>query len=67
MLVATFPDVHVVLLHAAWPFSRTTGYMASLHACFHADFGLVVPLLLRTGIRRALEDFIERAPTRKVL
>jgi predicted TIM-barrel fold metal-dependent hydrolase len=60
-------DVPVVILHAGWPFCREAGYLAAVYPQVHLDFGLVVPLLSRAGMRAALRQLLEAAPASRIM
>jgi predicted TIM-barrel fold metal-dependent hydrolase len=62
-----WPDVPVVILHAGWPFCREAGYLAAVYPQVYVDFGLVVPLLSRVGMRAALRQLLEAAPASKIM
>jgi len=60
-------DVPVVLLHAGWPFCREAAYLAAVYPQVYVDFGLVVPLLSRAGMRAALRQLLEASPVSKIM
>ncbi|MBN2431370.1 MAG: amidohydrolase family protein [Acidobacteria bacterium] len=60
-------DVPIVILHAGWPFCREAAYLAAVYPQVYVDFGLVVPLLSRAGMRSALRRLLELAPATKIL
>jgi predicted TIM-barrel fold metal-dependent hydrolase len=62
-----FRGVPLVLLHASYPYAREAGYLASAYANVYVDFGLAVPFLSVAGMRAALAQLLELAPTNKVL
>lgn len=66
-LFFTFPDVPVVLLHAAWPYSREAAFLASTYPSVYMDFGLAIPLLSVSGMVKAIQAILEIAPHNKVL
>jgi predicted TIM-barrel fold metal-dependent hydrolase len=57
----------IVLLHAAYPFAREAGYLASVYPHVFVDFGLAVPLLSRAGMRFAVAALLELSPLSKVM
>lgn len=66
-LFFTFPDVPIVLLHAAWPYSREAAFLASTYPSVFVDFGLAIPLLSVSGMVKAVQALLEIAPHNKVL
>jgi len=57
----------VVLLHASYPYAREAGYLAAMYPQVFVDYGLAVPCLSVSGMRRAVAMLLELAPTSKVL
>ncbi len=56
----------IVLLHGAYPYLRTLGYLASAYPNVYADFGLALPFV--TGDARAVvRELLGLAPASKVL
>jgi len=62
-----FRDAPVVLLHAAYPFTREAGYLASVYPNVFLDTGLAVPMLSTSGMLETLRQLLELAPISKVL
>jgi predicted TIM-barrel fold metal-dependent hydrolase len=62
-----YRQVPIVLLHAAYPFTREAGYLASVYPNAYVDFGLAVPLLSVAGMRRAIAMLLELSPTSKIM
>jgi predicted TIM-barrel fold metal-dependent hydrolase len=62
-----FRTVPVVLLHAAYPFSREAGYLASVYPQVYIDMGLSVPFLSVSGMRTAVRMLLELAPFSKLM
>jgi uncharacterized protein len=63
----TFRGVPIVLLHAAYPFTREAGFLAAVYPQVYVDFGLAVPMLSRAGMRFAVAGLIELSPLSKVM
>lgn len=61
------PQARWVLLHAAWPFCRQAGYLASVYPQVFLDFGLAVPFLSVAGMTGALRQLLELAPATKLM
>ncbi|OUL30195.1 amidohydrolase [Nostoc sp. RF31YmG] len=57
----------LVLLHAAYPYMREAGYLASVYPQVYLDFGLAVPSLSVSGMREAIRQLLELAPTSKLM
>lgn len=66
-VVRAFPNMPLVLLHAAWPYAREAAYLAAAYPNVHVDFGLAVPLLSARGMLNAVGALLEVAPYDKVL
>lgn len=62
-----FQAAPIVLLHAAYPFTREAGFLASVYPQVYVDFGLAVPSLSIQGMRRVVHQLLELAPTSKIL
>ena len=62
-----YPDVDVVLLHGAWPYTRLAAYLASVYPHVHLDFGLAIPLLSVSGMFNVVSEALEVAPITKLL
>lgn len=60
-------EVPIVLLHAAYPFSREAAYLASVYPQVYVDYGLAVPFLSVSGMDQTLRQLLELAPTSKVM
>ncbi|MBI4675513.1 MAG: amidohydrolase family protein [Chloroflexi bacterium] len=56
----------IVLLHAAYPYARTLGYLAAVYPNVYADFGLAIPFVAGDA-RAVLRDVLGLAPASKVL
>jgi len=59
--------VPIILLHGAYPFVREAGYLASVYPQVYLDVGLAVPFLSVAGMRLAMQQLIELAPTTKLM
>lgn len=62
-----YPDVKIVLLHAAWPYTRDAAYLTSVYTGVYLDLGLAIPLLSARGMFRAVDEALEIAPITKLL
>ena len=62
-----YRQVPFVLLHAAYPYMREAGYLASVYPRVYLDFGLAVPFLSSSGMRNTLRQLLELAPTSKLM
>ena len=63
----SFASATLVLLHAAYPFTKEAGYLASAYPQVYLDFGLVVPMLSVSGMRGAIRECLHLCPTSKLL
>lgn len=66
-LFMAYPDVTIVLLHGAWPFSRTAAFLAATYASVYVDFGLAIPMLSVRGMFGVVEQLFEIAPLNKIM
>ena len=57
----------IVLLHASYPYAQEAGYLASVYPQVYLDFGLAVPFLSVAGMRLAVQQLLELAPTSKLM
>jgi uncharacterized protein len=57
----------IVLLHASYPYMQQAGYLASVYPQVYLDFGLAVPFLSVSGMREAIRQLLELAPTSKLM
>jgi predicted TIM-barrel fold metal-dependent hydrolase len=62
-----YQNAPLVLLHAAYPFMREAGYLASVYPQVYLDFGLAIPSLSVSGMREAIRQLLELAPTSKLM
>lgn len=66
-MLERLPQARVVLLHAAYPFTREAGYLTAVYPQVYLDLGLAIPFLSRSGMRFATSAALELAPWCKVL
>lgn len=65
--IREYPTVPVVLLHAAYPYTREAGYLATVYANVFADIGEIFPFLSQDGQETALRQILELCPWSKIL
>ncbi|KAL2023766.1 hypothetical protein VTK56DRAFT_1033 [Thermocarpiscus australiensis] len=65
--IRAYPTVPIVLLHAGYPFTRETGYLASVYANVYADIGEVFPCVSQDGQERILREMLELCPWSKIM
>jgi hypothetical protein len=65
--IRLYPTVPIVLLHAGYPFTRETGYLASVYDNVYADIGEVFPCVSQDGQERILREILELCPWSKIL
>lgn len=65
--IRMYPTVPIVLLHAGYPFTRETGYLASVYENVYADIGEVFPCVSHDGQERMLREILELCPWSKIL
>ena len=66
-LIAAFPTVPIVLLHASYPYTTTAGHLATVFSNVYLDIGAVFPEVSRNGQERVLRECLELTPWRKLL
>lgn len=62
-----YPDVKLVLLHAAWPYVHEAAFLSSTYPSVYVDISLVVPLLSVRGMFKAIDSLFDIAPINKIL
>jgi hypothetical protein len=65
--IRLYPTVPIVLLHAGYPFTRETGYLASVYENVYADIGEVFPCVSQDGQERIMREILELCPWSKIL
>ena len=66
-LIMAFPAVPIILLHAAYPYTRTAGYLAMVFKNVFLDMSAVFPEVSRDGQERTLRECLEMTLWRKLL
>ena len=61
-----YASVPIVLLHAAYPYVREAGYLASLHGNVFLDLSLAVPMVGPSMVS-VIQEALSLAPWSKVL
>ncbi|XP_023638546.1 protein fluG [Capsella rubella] len=62
-----FAKCRIVLLHAAYPFSKEASFLSSVYTQVYLDFGLAVPKLSVHGMVSSVKELLDLAPTKKVM
>lgn len=65
--IRDYPTVPIVLLHAGYPWTRETAYLAAMYPNVYADIGEVFPSISRGGQEEVLKEMLELCPWSKVL
>ncbi|KAI1105309.1 glutamine synthetase/guanido kinase [Jackrogersella minutella] len=65
--IREYPTVPIVLLHAGYPWTRETAYLAAMYPNVYADIGEVFPLISRQGQEGVLKQMLEVCPASKIL
>ncbi|KAI0179527.1 glutamine synthetase/guanido kinase [Hypoxylon sp. FL1284] len=65
--IEDFPKVPIVLLHAGYPWTRETAYLAAMYPNVYADIGEVIPVLSQQGQENVLKEMLELCPWSKIL
>ncbi|KAI0012656.1 glutamine synthetase/guanido kinase [Xylariaceae sp. FL0662B] len=65
--IREYPTVPIVLLHAGYPWTRETAYLAAVYPNVYADIGEVIPCLSRDGQEGVLKQMLEVCPWSKIL
>lgn len=66
-LIAAFPTVPIVLLHASYPYTREAGYLATVYKNCYLDIGEVFPMVSRDGQEKIIRQSLELTPWSKLL
>ncbi|KAI1394318.1 glutamine synthetase/guanido kinase [Hypoxylon trugodes] len=62
-----YPNVPIVLLHAGYPWTRETAYLAAMYPNVYADIGEVFPCISRQGQEGVVKEMLEVCPWSKIL
>ncbi|KAI1763809.1 glutamine synthetase/guanido kinase [Hypoxylon sp. FL1150] len=65
--IEEYPEVPIILLHAGYPFTRETAYLAAMYPNVYADIGEVFPYLSRQGQEGIVKQMLEVCPWTKIL
>ncbi|KAI0836693.1 glutamine synthetase/guanido kinase [Hypoxylon sp. FL0890] len=65
--IREYPTVPIVLLHAGYPWTRETAYLAAMYPNVYADIGEVFPCISRQGQESVLKEMLEVCPWSKIL
>ncbi|QDS77963.1 hypothetical protein FKW77_001714 [Venturia effusa] len=66
-VIERYPQVPFVMLHSAYPYTRSAGYLASMFKNAFLDIGEVFPMLSRDGEVQVLRQALELVPYNKLL
>lgn len=64
--IEAYPEVPIVLLHAAYPFTKEAGYLACVFANVYLDLGEVFPMTSRFAQEQAIKDALAITPAEKL-
>lgn len=62
-----FQSLQLVLLHAGYPYTRETAYLAAVYPNVYVDWSQVNPMLPQRQLCRVLDDLLAMAPASKLL
>ncbi|OAP06815.1 NodGS [Arabidopsis thaliana] len=62
-----FGKCRIVLLHAAYPFSKEASFLSSVYPQVYLDFGLAVPKLSVHGMVSSVKELLDLASIKKVM
>ncbi|KAI1205155.1 glutamine synthetase/guanido kinase [Annulohypoxylon truncatum] len=65
--IREYPTVPIVLLHAGYPWTRETAYLAAMYPNVFADIGEVFPCISRQGQESIVKQMLEICPCSKIL
>ncbi|KAI0847408.1 glutamine synthetase/guanido kinase [Daldinia vernicosa] len=65
--IEEYPALQIVLLHAGYPWTRETAYLAAMYPHVYADIGEVFPCISRKGQESVLREMLEVCPWSKIL
>ncbi|KAI9719755.1 MAG: hypothetical protein M1812_003243 [Candelaria pacifica] len=65
--IEEYPEVPIVLLHAGYPFTRGSGYLASVYDNVYLDVGEVFPMISQDGQETVIREALDLCPTEKIM
>lgn len=65
--IREYPDVPIVLLHAGYPWTKETAYLATGYSNVYVDIGEVFPCVSQDGQEAVIRDLLEFCPTKKIM
>lgn len=65
--IKAYPEVPMVLLHSAYPYTQEAGYLASVYKNVYLDFGEVFPHISQDGQKTIIKQLFELTPVNKLL
>ncbi|KAI0885885.1 glutamine synthetase/guanido kinase [Annulohypoxylon maeteangense] len=65
--IREYPTVPIVLLHAGYPWTKETAYLATMYPNVYADIGEVFPCVSRQGQEAVVKEMLEVCPWTKIL
>ncbi|KAF7853938.1 hypothetical protein EAF04_010604 [Stromatinia cepivora] len=65
--IREYPDVPIVLLDAGYPWTKETGYLATVYSNVYADIGEVFPCVSQDGQEAVIRDLLELCPSEKIV
>lgn len=65
--IREYPDVPIVLLHTGYPWTKETGYLATVYSNVYADIGEVFPCVSQDGQEAVIRDLLELCPSEKIV
>ncbi|KAI8959625.1 glutamine synthetase/guanido kinase [Daldinia sp. FL1419] len=65
--IREYPALQVVLLHAGYPWTKETAYLAAMYPNVYADIGEVFPCISRQGQEGVLKEMLEICPWSKII
>ncbi|KAA8570005.1 hypothetical protein EYC84_002343 [Monilinia fructicola] len=64
--IREYPEVPIVL-HAGYPWTKETGYLATVYANVYVDIGEMFPCVSQDGQEAIIRDILELCPTEKIV
>ncbi|TGO47975.1 hypothetical protein BCON_0256g00030 [Botryotinia convoluta] len=65
--IREYSDVPIILVHSGYPWTKETGYLATVHSNVYVDIGEVFPCVSQDGQEGVIRDLLESCPTEKIV
>ncbi|TGO69287.1 hypothetical protein BOTNAR_0013g00610 [Botryotinia narcissicola] len=65
--IREYSDVPIILVHSGYPWTKETGYLATVHSNVYVDIGEVFSCVSQDGQEGVIRDLLEFCPTEKIV